>query len=497
MLRRLIWTLGAVALVCACNRASPEMQVINDAAAALGGAERIAAVKTLTMVGEGYDLAVGGSQTPVAPQNSFRVTEYSRTLDIEHDRARVKQIRTAQFPFALAVVTAQDLRLDGEIAYNVGGAPSGDGAPPQPTRAPAAVVRARRLEMLQHPLAIVRAALDPAARVTNLREEDNQPHVDITTAKGDVVTLAIDPSNKLPTHVSYPAYDPNWGDIIIEAQFSSYADVNGLNLPTHVVTKQDHWTTTVRQIATNTLNADASELAAPDEVKSAAPPTPPPVDVTAEQVGKGIWWLAGSSHRSVVFEFDDHLVLFEVPLNDARTLAVIARARTLVPTKPLTHAIVSHHHLDHAGGFRAAVSEDLTIITHRDNETFFKEIASRKHTRALDTLAKNPKTPQFEIVDDQLTLKDKSMEVQLYHVVKDNTHMSTALFAYVPRDRLLIQADLFDNGWLWQPWGDNFLANLALRKLRVDRHVPIHGPIQTHAEVLRTLKEKPKGPPTS
>jgi hypothetical protein len=245
------------------------------------------------------------------------------------------------------------------------------------------------------------------------------------------------------------------------------------------------------------LNADASEPAAPDEVKSAAPPTPPPVDVTAEQVGKGIWWLAGSSHRSVVFEFDDHLVLFEVPLNDARTLAVIARARTLVPTKPLTHAIVSHHHLDHAGGFRAAVSEDLTIITHRDNETFFKEIASRRHTRALDTLAKNPKTPKFEIVDDQLTLKDKSLEVQLYHVVEDNTHMSTALFAYVPRDRLLIQADLFDNGWLWQPWGDNFLANLALRKLRVDRHVPIHGPIQTHAEVLRTLKEKPKGPPTS
>ena len=46
-------------------------------------------------------------------------------------------------------------------------------------------------------------------------------------------------------------------------------------------------------------------------MKAATPPTPPPADVTVEQVGKGIWWLAGSSHRSVVFEFDDHLVLFE------------------------------------------------------------------------------------------------------------------------------------------------------------------------------------------
>jgi hypothetical protein len=496
-MRRLIWTLGAAALVGACNQTPPEMQVINDAAAALGGADRVAAVKTLIMEGEGYDQAVGGSQTPVAPQNSFRVTEYRRTLDLEHGRTRVQQIRTAQFPFALAVVTPQDMRLDGDIAYNVGGAPSADGTPPQPARAPVAVGRARRLEMLQHPLTIVRAALDPAAKVANLREEDNQPHVDITTAAGDVVTLAIDPSNKLPTHVSYPGYDPNWGDIVIEAQFSGYEDVNGLKLPKHIVTKQDHWSTTVRQIAKNTLDGDASDLAAPEAVKAAAPPTPPPVDVTVEQVGTGIWWLAGSSHRSVVFEFDDHLVLFEVPLNDARTLAVIARARTLVPTKPLTHAIVSHHHLDHAGGFRAAVSEDLTIITHRDNETFFKEIAGRKHTRALDTLAKNPKPAKFELVDDQLTLKDKSMEVQLYHVVKDNTHMSTAIFAYVPRDRMFIQADLFDNGWLWHPWGDNLLENLAFRKLRVDRHVPIHGPIQTHADVLRTLKEKPKGPPAT
>ena len=35
------------------------------------------------------------------------------------------------------------------------------------------------------------------------------------------------------------------------------------------------------------------------------------------------------------------------------------------------------------------------------------------------------------------------MEVQLYHLL-DNPREGTNLFAYVPRDRMLVQADLYD-----------------------------------------------------
>ncbi len=491
-MRRAVWTLVAGMMLAGCSRPSPELQVILDAAGALGGANRIQAVRKLTMEGGGRDLAVGGSVTPSSPPNVNLVTEYRRAIEFANPRVRTQQVRTAQYPFALAVVVRQEQGLDGDVAYNVVTGQA-TGAAPQAQRASEEVARDRRRERLQHPLTVVRAALDPAATITNLRTEGNQPHVDIALAGGDVATLGVDPATKLPTHVSWRAYDPNWGDIVIDAQFSDYEEVAGLKLPKRIVTKQDQWTTSERQITRNVIDGDAGDLEAPEAARSVAAPVPQPPDVTVEEVGKGIWWLAGSSHRSVVFEFDDHLVLFEVPLNEARTKAVIDKARSLRPGKPLTHAIVSHHHLDHSGGFRTAVAEGLTIITHESNVAFFKEMASRRHTIQQDALAKNPKPVTFELVGDEMTLKDATNEVHLYHVT--TTHMDTAVYAYVPRDRMVIQADLFDNGWLWQPWGDTFLKSLATRKLRVDKHVPVHGPIQTHAEVLKTLKEKPKGPP--
>ena len=135
------------------------------------------------------------------------------------------------------------------------------------------------------------------------------------------------------------------------------------------------------------------------------------------------------------------------------------------------------------------MAEGLTIITPRIYETFFTGLVARVHTIQQDALAKAPKPVVFQLVDDVLELKDGTNAVTVYNV--ETSHMKAALFAYVPRDRTLIQADLFDNGWQQQPWGDTFLAAIAARKLRVDKHVPIHGPIQTHADVLKTLKEKP------
>jgi len=466
-----------------CAKPTPALNTINDVAEALGGKARIQQFKTLTIEGEGEAPNLGQNITPDAPLPIWKVSAFHRTVDLATLRTRVHQVRTAQFLFAGDLEQKLDQGIDGEFGYNVGA----DG---MVNRTAASVVRDRRIDALQHPIVLIRAALDPKAKVENLRQFNDTEQVDITTAWGDAVTLTLDRATKTPMRASSMSENPNLGDVAIETSFGEYETVNGLKMPKHLSTKIDKYPQFDLRVTRNAVDSDNADLAAPAEVKNLSVPPTAAITVTAKEVGKGIWWLAGSgNHRSILFEFADHLVLFEAPLNEARTKAVIDTARTLRPEKPLTHVIVSHHHFDHSGGLRAAVAEGLTVITYRDNVSLFKELVARRHSLVPDALEKNPKPLKIEPVDDETTLKDNVMEVRLYHL-KENPREGTNLFAYVPRDRMIIQADMYDSSWIRHPWGDNFAYNAGLRKLNIATDVPVHGEIQTYDEVLKTIASK-------
>ena len=475
---------GLIALLLsACAPASPEQQVIDDAVEAMGGAGRIRDVKALSIQGAGTAPNAGQNRTPDDELPVWKVNEYTRRIDLVNGRTRVQQVREAQFLFAGDLVQRQTQGLDGDAAYNV----AADGTI---TRAGAAAARDRRSELLHHPVTFLRTIVDADLTLSNLRAKAGERLVDIAMPAGGTMTLGIDSATHLPTRVVSMAANANMGDVAIETRFSDYEEIDGLQLPRRLSTKMDYYLQLDLQVTKNVVDGDMSELAIPAELKQAKVPEPPPVVVTVEPVAKGIWWLAGSgNHRSVVFEFDDHLVLFEAPVNEARTKAVIDKARTLSP-KPLTKAIVSHHHFDHSGGLRAAIAEGLTIVTHRSNEAFFRSLVGRQHTIAPDTLEKVRRLVMFELVDDQLTLKDKSMEVQLYHLL-DNPREGTNIYAYVPRDRILVQADLYDATWLRHSWGANVLQNLERRGLKIERSVPVHGVIEPFAQMVKTIKSKP------
>src|SRR5262245_61196838 len=96
-MRLALWLVAFAILLTSCTATTPEKALINDAASALGGADRIRAVNTLILEGTGENGNLGQNVAPDAALPMFTVNEYKRALDLTKHRARLEQTRTARF----------------------------------------------------------------------------------------------------------------------------------------------------------------------------------------------------------------------------------------------------------------------------------------------------------------------------------------------------------------------------------------------------------------
>ena len=132
------------------------------------------------------------------------------------------------------------------------------------------------------------------------------------------------------------------------------------------------------------------------------------------------------------------------------------------------------------------MSEGLTVIAHENAAEYLEEAGKRPHTTMADVLAKNPKPVEVEGVDGERVLMDRTMTVNLY-AIEGNPHADTLLMVYFPRERLLVEADVYTPGAAVAPYAPNLLQNIRKRNLRVDRIVPLHGKVVPFAELVKVV----------
>jgi glyoxylase-like metal-dependent hydrolase (beta-lactamase superfamily II) len=473
----------ALAVRLAAQSTGAERELVLRAADALGGRDRLMALKTLQIVGYG-ELAYfngGGNITgdPDAPQKWQKVLEYTRTIDLEHSRTRVQQRLKMDFVFASTIGQLGSNRtnetLDGDVAYNIGGgflAALQSGAQPQP--AGAAAARQRRVELLAHPVTIVRAALDATTRLSNLRTQGNLQLVDVIVRQGDVLTFAVNATTNRPAWVSYVGPNANLGDVTYRTAFAGYVPEKGIQLPTGFATTIDFRNVVQSKLYVdrNIVDGPIDDLTAPAAVRSATPQGPPQggnANLKPMKVADHVWYMNGNTF----FEFDDHFTMVEANRTDAALKAILDVVNALVPGKRVTQVIQSHHHFDHSVGLRAAVAQGLTIVSRRGNEGIFREMVARPAKMFPDALGRNPQPLKFIPVDDHLKLKDSTNEIDIYHIV-GNYHMADGVIVHVPASNLLVEADLTTQEWDFNWWGDSLMNNIEYRKIKVDTNLAVH-----------------------
>ena len=364
----------------------------------------------------------------------------------------------------------------------------------------------RQMFVAVSPYGFIKSALaDPNATVSDrefITQGKNVKVVSFTTMGKWRATGEFNAQNMLERVVTWIP-SPMMGDMQVEIRYSDWRDVgNGIKAPYHIHMHQgDH--PLVRgmnqfdaQATDVKVNVQGAALTVPDAVRNAGMPK---VTVTSSQLAPGVWLLAGGSHNSVAVEFKDFAAIIEAPLDDARTLAVIAETKRLIPGKQIKYVVNTHHHWDHAGGLRAAYAEGATIVTNEQNKNFYERVILVPQPRSLspDRLSMTPFATtgpgpgKLETYRERHAISDGDQSIISYHLEGFN-HAQDMAIVYLPKAKILINADMGPPpaGAPAAQINANSIAlynNIKRLKLDVDRHVPIHGNPSSQADFERTV----------
>jgi len=455
---------------------SNQSPALDAAARAMGGKDRVLAVRTIVMEGTGEQLNFGQNHTPYA-ESMFEVTSFKRSLDGTNRRWFHDQTRVPRFTTANTTPQRQRYGMDGYtngVPYNVG-------ANGNMTRLGAAAAADRANEFFYHPVTFMIAAYSSGTERSEEPADAGQRRVRINVG-GNKFAMYVDSRTNLPTRIEKIAYQPMLGDVAIWTDLSDWRDVDGVKVPMRVIQRYENlFTISDYRLSSTRINEDVGNLAATDSVRALPPPVAAAPVVAVDTIAPGVWSIAGQTHHTIAIEQSRGVVLVEAPQSEARSLAAIAQARALRPAKPVDVLINTHHHFDHAGGLRAAIAQNLAIMTHAGNRDFYEKVVfPRRHFIQQDALAQNPKQLRLITVNDKHVIADSVRVIEVYPVT-GSAHSGSMLIVYLPAERLLIQADLYNPPAANAPapasfpFAANLLENIQRLGLQVDRVVGIHG----------------------
>lgn len=469
-------------------------RVLDDAIMAHGGVEALRAVKDFTLKERGKLHA--RYQSPAA-EGPYVVGTSEETLIVDTERGFVyDDLKTANAGFnnwnrtVIKGTEGQNYDMWSRTSTPINNASANNFRP----------------QMRRLPPFVLIEALDRAATLRYLGEDEiagrKQKVISVLRPDNQQLALSFDAQTNLLTKYGYLYADPFAGDSEIAQIYSNYRTVGKLKLPGARVLYNSGGVVQEAEYVDIQINTKPAEslFKGPDgfEKLEAGPanPAPPAVAKIAEDVYM-LNGLAGGTHNVMFVAFNDHILVLEAPeqiFYNSNSVQALAKIKETVPGKPIKYLVLTHHHADHAGGFREYVADGATIVTTAGNKSYLEK-ATALQSSLLPKLSLDNKL-KIELVNKKRVFQDDKHVVELYDI-GPNPHANEIIVAYLPKEKILFQADLLNpapNGSIAiaQDATVSFSERIQQLGLQVDKIYGVHGRPATPEE-LRTSIEKRRG----
>ena len=477
---------------------------VQAASAALG----VPGVKSIQYTGAGWVAAVGQSYSIDEDWPRFQMPSYVRSIDYDARFSREELVEEQGSYPARGGETIQGQRrkvssVSGEYAWNLENnveVPAVDEA------------ERRQLDIWLSPHGFLKAAAEASAKGLALNVDGREVTLVTFRALGKYTVNGTINDRNLVERVQTWVADPVLGDMLYEHQYAEYKDFGGVKFPTVIRSFQGdgrfsagHSWMELR-VSDVKPNAPSGAVPATSDIRTAHIPIARREDQRRQGLIRPLadhtWLIAGGTHSSVIVEFNDFVAVIEAPVDEERSLWVLPELRRLVRTKPIKWVVNTHHHFDHVGGIRTYVAQGAAVVTHESNRQFFEQVvlSPAARTQAPDILSTlypafgTDRKPVVQPVrEPKFTITDGMRTLELYPV-QGLAHAADMLIAYLPVEKMLVNADLYAAPAPGDPPpvpDANMRAlfdNIQRLKLDVARHVGIHGVPGTHDDFLKALR---------
>jgi len=480
-MKRVLLLLSLFIAACA---TSPQrnQDLVNRAVDAMGGADALGGVKTLSVKATSRQWEPEQSVNASGEMRFANESTIESIGDVASRSARINWVKNFEYP-SKRTFTFSEI-LTPEAGYVAGIDSNGRNKESRESNPPGHAMSSLRLAATQRefrrasPLLLLEMRRSPDRLSANpdiIVGGVTYPAVNYKAAPDQTFTVMFDPQSGLPARIRTLDWDNIYGDSAYDLVLSDWRAFGGIKVAASRQYQLNGKTIIEVKIADVAFNGpvNAAGFAIPAAAKeSAAKPGTanvpyqwvlrrqmigtyldsdnPSFDTKAVsglslvELAPGVQHTTGGAANSLIVEMRDHLIVFDAPASDWQSNWTIKAAKEKYPGKPIKYLVLTHHHMDHAGGMRAYAAEGVSIVVGKGNGDHFRKHLAAPMSLDPDLQARDlSRTPVIEVADKQ-TFSDGKRDVAAY--VIENPHANGMMIGYVSDAKIGFVTDLWSPG---------------------------------------------------